>query len=151
VSYKDKEWLRDHYVSKELSQKEIADMCDVTKPTIKYWLEKFEIPIRDKSEAAKIRAERYPHTTDAGAEALSRNRSIHPNFFTHKDKGYERIGCGVTKKQIQHHRLLATLKVDELEELEGMHVHHKHEIPWLNYLDGIEVVTPKEHKQRHID
>lgn len=60
--HKDEGWLREKYVDEKFSQKEIADMCDVGKGTIKYWLDKHEIPIRDKSEAAEIRAERYPHT-----------------------------------------------------------------------------------------
>lgn len=147
--YKDSEWLREKYVGEQRSIADLADECGVAKSTIRHWLKKFNIPIRGKSEAGKIRAREHPHTTEAGAKALSRNRSIHPNIFTHKGKGYEVIQCGVDKKQIHHHRLLSTLLVDDLSELDGKHVHHKDEIPWLNYLDGLEVVTPKEHKQRH--
>jgi transposase len=58
----DKEWLQEKYVGEKLSQKEIAELCDVQKTTIKYWLDRHDIDIRSKSEAAKIRAERYPHT-----------------------------------------------------------------------------------------
>ena len=58
----DKEWLRQKYVDEELSQKEVANIADVGKGTIKYWLDKHDIEIRSKSDAAKIRAERYPHT-----------------------------------------------------------------------------------------
>lgn len=146
--YKDKEWLKSEYVDNRRSMGEIASDFDVSKETIKYWLKKHNIPIRGRSESAKIRSERYPEEMPKGRDA-----SIHPNMFTRDSRsgGYVWIGCGVTKKQVQHHRLLATLLVDDLSELEGMHVHHKDEIPWLNYLDGLEVVTPKEHKARHVE
>lgn len=144
--YRDGEWLRSKYHGEQLSTGEIADICDCHKQTIKLWLEKHGIEKRSRSKAAEIRARRYPEEMPEG-----RSASIHPNFFTRdaENGGYEWIGCGVTKKQVMHHRLLATLLVDELSELEGMHVHHTTECPWLNYLDGLEVVTPKEHKQRH--
>ena len=68
--HKDKEWLRQKYVDEKQSQKEIAEIAGVHKGTVKYWLDKHGIDIRSKSEAAKIRAKRYPHTTEAGAKAL---------------------------------------------------------------------------------
>jgi len=58
----DEDWLRGKYIDEKLSQKEIADIAGVHKGTIKYWLDKHDIEIRDKSDAAKIRAERYPNT-----------------------------------------------------------------------------------------
>ena len=69
--YRDKDWLRKKYHGEELSTAEVAELCDCHKQTIRLWLEKHGIEKRTKSEAAKIRAERHPHTTDAGAEALS--------------------------------------------------------------------------------
>lgn len=60
--HKDAEWLREQYVEQEQSQKEMADKCDVTKSAIRNQLINHDISIRDKSDAAKIRAERYPNT-----------------------------------------------------------------------------------------
>jgi len=60
--HKNEEWLRKKYVDEKLSQKEISDLTDVHKGTVKYWLDKHDIEVRDKSEAAEIRAERYPNT-----------------------------------------------------------------------------------------
>jgi len=141
--------LQKKYHKEQLSTYEIAELCDVTAPTIQSWIEKHGIEKRSRSKAAEIRAEKYPHTTNAGAEALSRNRSIHPNIFTHKEKGYERIQCGVDKVQISHHRLLATLLVDDISDLENKHVHHEKNIPWLNHLDNLQVVSAKEHVRLH--
>jgi len=68
--YKDKDWLRSKYLDDKLSTREIAELADCTAPTIQDWLDRHGIEKRSKSEAAKIRAEKYPHTTQAGAEAL---------------------------------------------------------------------------------
>jgi len=68
--YRDEEWLRDQYHGERLSAGDIADKCDCAKSTILRWLDRHGIDKRDRSEAAEIRAERYPHTTEAGAEAL---------------------------------------------------------------------------------
>lgn len=69
-NYRDSEWLREKYHGEELSSADIAEICDCEKSTILRWLKRHDIETRSKSEAAKIRAERHPHTTDAGAEAL---------------------------------------------------------------------------------
>lgn len=68
--YHDEEWLRDKYQEERLSTREIAELSGCTAPTIQDWLDRHGIEKRSKSEAAKIRAEKYPHTTQAGAEAL---------------------------------------------------------------------------------
>nr|ADE29205.1 HNH endonuclease [uncultured virus] len=68
--YKDKEWLRVRYIDEQLSTREIAELADCSAPTIQNWLDKHDIEKRSKSEAAKIRAEKHPHTIQAGAEAL---------------------------------------------------------------------------------
>ena len=68
--YRDKEWLREKYHDERLSASDISDLCDCSKSTILRWLDRHDIDKRDKSEAAKIRAERHPHTLEAGAKAL---------------------------------------------------------------------------------
>ena len=72
--YHDEEWLRDKYHEERLSTREIAELADCTAPTIQDWLDRHGVEKRSKSEAAKIRAEKYPHTTQAGAEALKEHR-----------------------------------------------------------------------------
>ena len=72
--YHDEGWLREKYLDEKLSTREIADKADCTAPTIQDWLDRHDIEKRSKSEAAKIRAEKYPHTTQAGAEALKEHR-----------------------------------------------------------------------------
>lgn len=69
-NYRDEEWLREKYHDEKLSSKDIADICDCEKSTILRWMGRHGIEKRTKSEAAKIRAEKHPHTTNAGAKAL---------------------------------------------------------------------------------
>jgi len=74
-NYRDEKWLREKYHGEKLSSKDIAEICDCQKSTILRWLDRHGIEKRSMSEAAKIRAERHPHTTNAGAEALKEHRS----------------------------------------------------------------------------
>jgi len=120
--YKNDEWLHEQYVENGYSQAKIATNCGVSRPTISYWCDKLEI-------------EKPPTVAT----------------FDMTLQGYERWRCQAsgTSDEVAVHRLLATLKVDELSELDGKHVHHKSGVEWHNTLDNIEVLTPKEHRKRH--
>lgn len=119
--YKDAEWLEQQYVAKDRSQAEIAAECGVSASTISRWRNKFDI---EKPDTAA---------------------------FDTSTNGYERWRCqaGGGYDEVPVHRLLATLKVDELSELDGKHVHHKSGVKWQNTLENIEVLTPAEHNKRH--
>ena len=52
--YTNKEWLFDHYINKNLSPNEIADLLKVGRTVIRKWLKKLNIPIRNSSSACKI-------------------------------------------------------------------------------------------------
>jgi hypothetical protein len=45
--YKNRDWLYEKYVEKELTNIEIADICDVSDATICRWKDKLDIPTRD--------------------------------------------------------------------------------------------------------
>lgn len=81
-------------------------------------------------------------------EVLEEAGAIIPTIHVSKE-GYEKIIDSKSRDIIPHHRLLATLLVDELEELRDKHVHHKNWCPWDNRLDNIEVLTPGEHTATH--
>jgi len=120
--YRDAEWLQEQYIEKDRTQKEIADKCGVSASTINRWRNKFGIE-------------------KAGMATLDTDK-----------QGYERWRCraGGTYDEVLAHRLLATLKVDELSELDGMHVHHESGVPWDNRLENLHVLTPAEHRHRHV-
>jgi hypothetical protein len=120
--YKDSNWLREQYTEKDRTQTNIASECGVSDTTIQHWRDKFDI---EEQETAQ--------------------------FGTQTD-GYEQWKCEVGPGKadtVTVHRLLATLQVDELDELEGKHVHHQSGIPWDNRLENLEVVSPQEHAEIH--
>lgn len=53
--YKNKEWLENKYINEKLSTNKLAKNCQVMQNTIWYWLKKFDIPIRSKSEGIHLR------------------------------------------------------------------------------------------------
>jgi len=51
--YRDKAWLRKHYVQKAKPMQEIADECACSVATIYNWIEKHDLPHRSKSESLR--------------------------------------------------------------------------------------------------
>lgn len=43
MNYRDEDWLEEKYISDDLSQRDIAELCGTSHPTIGYWLDKFGI------------------------------------------------------------------------------------------------------------
>jgi 5-methylcytosine-specific restriction endonuclease McrA len=84
--YRDESWLRDKYHSEKLSSAEIAELCDCSKQTILTWMDRHGIEKRSKSEAAKIRAEKHPHTTEAGAKALEEHGVNSWEYWDEKER-----------------------------------------------------------------
>jgi transposase len=68
--YKNKEWLKTHYQDKEQSMADIGSEFGVSKETIKYWLKKHDITIRNRSDAAELRAKEHPHTVGHAPEGF---------------------------------------------------------------------------------
>lgn len=52
-------WLREQYQENRLSLSEVADKTDVGQPTIRRWMDKFDIPTRTRSEANSPEAAKY--------------------------------------------------------------------------------------------
>lgn len=138
--YKDRKWLKEKYIDEQRSIADLANECGVAKTTITHWLKKFGIGVRSQSDAAKIRAKRYVHT-------IPDNEKLHPTFYNRR--GYEVIKCGVNDKHVEHHRLLATLLVDDLSELDGMHVHHENGVRWDNRLENLGILSVSDHTKEH--
>lgn len=67
--YRDEDWLREQYRESGRSMKDIADECDTYPPTIKRWLDRYDIETRDK----------------AGND----NQSIKARFWSKVDEGDE--------------------------------------------------------------
>jgi hypothetical protein len=48
IAFKHKEWLKDYYYEKEMSESDIAEITGCTRKNIEYWMEKFGLNRRDK-------------------------------------------------------------------------------------------------------
>jgi DNA-binding XRE family transcriptional regulator len=117
--------LRDLYIRDEKTQEEISNQFDVTKTTIKRWMEK------------------------AGIETRSRRETALKQFGPPKlylRNGYESFSGD--NMEFFHHRLLAVAKYG-YEAVINNHIHHKNEIPWDNRPDNIKVLSPADHAKLH--
>lgn len=53
--YHDREWLKKKYEDEKLSRRDIAEICGVNDAVIGRWLHNFNIPMRDKTDARKLK------------------------------------------------------------------------------------------------
>lgn len=58
--FKNKDWLYQKYVEEQLSTVEIGRLCRVSNSPIRYWLKKFGISMRTRSEIAKLWYKNHP-------------------------------------------------------------------------------------------
>ncbi len=69
--YTNKEWIGSQFLVLKKNQCEIAKMCRCSQPTIVYWLNKFQILLRSKSEAARIARSNHVTLSDDLLEFLN--------------------------------------------------------------------------------
>lgn len=55
TKYRDKKWLEEQYITLKKSMNDIAKECTVSSSTIRKWIIKYKIPIRNHSEAGKLK------------------------------------------------------------------------------------------------
>lgn len=124
-AWNDRQVLYELYVEQGLSTWEIGERLGCAQSTVRYWLNKH------------------------GIEARQSDRDRHPMFYTEpfRDGGYERMKT--IDGSFVHHRLLATLFVDDVHELRDCDVHHCNHIPWDNRLSNLKVMDAHEHRSMH--
>ena len=131
--YREEEFLISLYIDQELSMTEIGKRVGRDGGTIQYWLKKHGIERRSREEAQQLRRLRG---TDVG-------------FYTRTD-GYEEISTTHDREyeRFLHHRLIAVAEYG-YEAVVDNHVHHALEIPWANWREVLDVVSPAEHREKH--
>lgn len=119
----DPDWLREKYHGEELTLEEIGDICGVTAQAVHYRMKKHGVKTRSV-------------TTDI------------PAYSTRPD-GYTEIRTN--GERAYHHRLLATLLIDDISDLSGMDVHHKISTDTVkpDYLGNLEVLSRGDHQDEH--
>lgn len=128
--YRHEEILRYCYYELGLSLNETADKLEAgCESTIRYWMNKHDIERRDRLEALK-RDGIDPSFTPDG----------YMNFVSHRDG---------ESNTVSGHALLACLDNDPHEVFASdTHVHHKIGTQ-IDFPENIEVLTRKEHRQKH--
>jgi hypothetical protein len=131
-------------------------------PVSRYWIQSYMgdsgIPRRGQSEAEELKwAQMSEEARRQQVRAAHEASRESPRLDVSK-RGYERIRHG--GNELKHHRLLATLLINELEDLEDLAVHHEMPV-WpdgpdkvaqaVNFLDNIEVLDHAEHMRQHVE
>jgi len=118
------EWLREKYHHEGLTLKEVANICNVTPQAVHYRMDKYDIERRDSVSGIAS--------------------------YTTRPDGYTEIR-GSPGERCYHHRLLATLLVDDISEMKDCDVHHKQDAPGVkpDFLDNLEILTRREHQETH--
>lgn len=132
--WQDEETLRRLYHEEGLSRAKIAEEFDgVTRSGIQYWMNKYEIEARDKSEAAK---ERWLQNPDI--------------YYLTNNLGYEACAVNTDGKDdyVLIHRLVAVAEYG-FDAVKDKDVHHKNCIRWDNRPENLEPLTRKEHTHKH--
>jgi len=119
-----KEKLKELYIGKGMSTREVGDELGCSKTTVRRYLHRFDIEVRTPDN------EKHPRY-----QMLGDGRRY--MIFRHNDH------------HVYEHRLLATLKVDDLDGFDELEVHHKVPVKWYNTLENVEPLTPEEHRKVH--
>ena len=134
--YRNKQWLKNKYINKDLLMQDIADICNVQRQTISNWLKKFSIPCRSHSER---HAGRLNGRWKGG-------RQFHKAFQS--GKGY--ILIKHNGKRCREHRVLMEKHLKR-QLLRSEVVHHKDGDSLNNNLENLQLFSSQSSHQRYED
>jgi len=98
--YKNRKWLYNKYINEKLSTFQIDKLCGVSPPSIRYWLVKYNIPCRSRSEARHLATDNHCNLSNEAREwidgELLGDGSLHKTspysaIFTYSSKYLEYI------------------------------------------------------------
>jgi len=134
--WQDKEKLQELYYNRGLSLYEIAEKLGCSQPTVKNWMDRYDLERRSVSEA------------------LSGKRSNKANY-KHPLRDNEQYPCWQASdgkydvEKVYVHRLLAVAEYG-FGELEGKEVHHKNGVKWDNRPSNIAPIDQSSHRRIHL-
>jgi len=108
MSYKNKEWLIEQYWNQGKSTKDIGKICNCNHGNIIYFMQKFNIPRRSKSEGTKLN-KRYYNKGEENVDWKGDNASY---SAIHKWVNYHKIKSGVCSKCKSSERKTLWMNID---------------------------------------
>jgi hypothetical protein len=126
--YKNEEWLREQYVEKGKTLKEIASNFECSFKNISYYCNKFDIDTRDTG-----------------------NPTHPPNHRFHPEYEYEEIRTVVdgTQHTVKIHRLIAVAEYGFEKVSNADDIHHKNGCRYDNRPQNLEPLSRREHLLKH--
>jgi len=92
--YKIEAWLREQYIERRRSIRDIAEECGVSKATPRHWLHKFDIKIRQGSEAIETQWEDNEERREKQAEFMRNLEKPHVKRGHHTQETKEKMSEG---------------------------------------------------------
>jgi len=126
-------WLREQYLGKRRSMKDIAEEVDMTPSGVKKWVDKFGIDTRTATE-------HYRYT---------------PACYFTDTHGYETHSCRNGRggqDRVKVHQLVAIANGAEPAKVFSngrYHIHHKNRIYWDSRAENVELKSPHVHQHDH--
>lgn len=174
ISYpwRDKELMRELYSSKGMNKSEIADYLNCEEGTVAKWLSIHDIIIKKKNDGIgrdqlhSLFVEQGLSLAECGRRLgcsagkvryWVRKYNIEPRKqedpLAVKYQSHKGYPCWIPKMgdsavRIRVHRLAAVAEWG-VEDVKGMSVHHKSEIPWDNRLSNLELISNEKHAKLH--
>ena len=109
IRYRNKEWLKEQYYDLNINTKQIADMCNVTKPTIRNWMRIFGLPMNHTALSKEA------HPLWKGGKTIATKGYIMVKKYNHPRGGKQNyiaehilvmekdIGRYLTDEEVVHH------------------------------------------------
>lgn len=177
--YKDEDWLRDHYVNKDLTAEETSEKAGCSMSTILNWLKKFEMGTRDVGGGDPNAVHKDPnwlyemyHERNLDTHEIAELANSDPATIRHHmdNHGIERISNGpkvsephlksyhgyeVLRHSYQgenhrvYHHRLLAVAKHGFNAVIDSDVHHRNHIKWDNRPENIELLSKSDHGGLH--
>lgn len=135
-----------------ISVRKMAKAAGLTSGALEKAFDRHDISRRNRTDAMQVYCDGLTKQEKKNRIVPAREglKKGYAGFRT-DEQGYEVWNDAMSGGQqtVRVHRLLATLLVDDISELDGMAVHHTTSIPWLNIESCIEVMGHGEHSRLH--